>query len=277
MADIYGSHFEYGGISSRKYNLIIANVNTERFPQISGTIEEETIFSKNSKKKYFIQDDYSSSPLEFDVEFITEDEQPLSLPIKRQVENWLFNRNNYCALYFDPVDDIDGAFYDVIDNEVKRMFMNCRFINAEKIENSSGVIGYRATLKSDSPFLWQDSIKKIFELNNPAESTTSNIDVVIDTDIDGFTYPIVKINMGTTAGDISIINHTDSDSRITKFVGLPTSAIVTMNGEINYISGQYYEKFYKQNFVRLLDGTNKLSITGNVKSIELEWKNRRRF
>lgn len=277
MADIYGSHFEYGGVSSKEYNLIIANINTERFPQISGTIEEETVFSKSSKKRYFIQDDYSSSPLEFDVEIITEDEKPLSLPIKRKVEKWLFNRSDYCSLYIDPADDVDGEFYEVIDNEVKRIFINCRFINAEKIENSSGVVGYRASLKSDSPFLWQDSIKKTFELNSSSQSTTSNIDVVIDTDVDGFTYPIVKISMGTSAGDISIINHTDSDSRITKFVELPTSAIVTMNGEINYISGQYYEKFYKQNFIRLLDGVNKLSITGNVKSIEFEWKNRRRF
>lgn len=275
--DIYGSHFEYGGISSKDYDLIIANINTERFRQLSGTIEENVIFSKSGKRKFWVSDDYTTSSVEFPVEIISEKEYAIRGDIRRIIEKWLFNRHSYCALFFDPADDPEGTTYEEVDGEIKRMFLNCRFINPEKIENENGVIGYKATLSADSPFLWQDSIKKTFELNNSSENTTSNIDVVIDTDIGGFTYPIVKISMGTSAGDISIINHTDSDSRITKFVELPTSAIVTMNGEINYISGQYYEKFYKQNFIRLLDGVNKLSITGNVKSIEFEWKNRRRF
>ena len=47
MADIYGSHFEFAGVPSRQYSLIIAAVNTNRITQKAGSIESVTIFNKS--------------------------------------------------------------------------------------------------------------------------------------------------------------------------------------------------------------------------------------
>ena len=95
MADIYGSHFEYGGISSRQHSLIIANVDTSRMAKLSGTKEGVTIFSKSAKKRYLVDDDYTNSPISFDIEIVTENGRRLELVERRQIEKWLFNHRTY--------------------------------------------------------------------------------------------------------------------------------------------------------------------------------------
>lgn len=88
-------------------------------------------------------------------------------------------------------------------------------------------------------------------------------------------YPKVTITTGDIGGDITIVNNTDSDIRLTSFVDLLPSTTFYMNGKTNYISGNYYEKFSDKNFIRLLDGTNNLSVIGDIKSIVFEWQNMR--
>lgn len=99
MADMYGSHFEYGGVSSKTHGMIIANVETTRFTQVAGTIAGVTIFNKSGKRNYLIDDDYSGSPLSFEVDIITDDERALTSAERRTMERWLFNRRNYKKLY----------------------------------------------------------------------------------------------------------------------------------------------------------------------------------
>ena len=48
-----------------------------------------------------------------------------------------------------------------------------------------------------------------------------------------------------------------------------------MKGELNYVSGDYYEKFANRNFIRLLDGENKLLMLGDIDSVEFEYSARR--
>lgn len=276
MADLYGSHFEFGGTSSRTYGLIIANVSTERLIQSSGAVEGKTIFVKSSKRKYLIGDDYSSSPLTFDMEIVTDDDRCIGTSEKRLIEKWLFNHKEYRRLYIDEVDDPHGEMYELVDGITKRLYANCRFVNSEKLEYNGGVVGYKFTVETDSPMLWQDAIIKEYLIENSGAST-STIDVDVDTDICDFVYPKVKITIGNTGGDITITNHSDDSSRLTRFIGLPSNASIIMKGELNFISGQYYEKFYQQNFIRLLDGKNRITVSGDVSSIEFEWSNMRRL
>lgn len=275
MADIYGSHFEYGGVSSRLYGLIIVNVETDRMTQLSGQKEGVTIFSKSAKKRYLIDDDYSSSPITFDIEIVTDSDRCLELAERRKIEKWLFNHRNYRRLYMDIADDERGETYEYINDECKRIYLNCRLINPEKIEGNGGVVGYKATLESDSNMFWQDSIEQAFTVNNGSESVSSNITITIDTDMEEYVYPKVTIQMGSSGGDVIIANNNDDSTRLTKFIGLGELATVVMKGELNYVSGQYYEKFADRNFIRLLDGENTLTIIGDVESITFEYSARR--
>lgn len=273
MADIYGSHFEFAGVSSRQWGLIFVNLNTNRMIQLSGAKEGVTIFSRSAKKRYLIDDDYSSSPVAFDIEIMTDTERCIDPWDRRQIEKWLFNRRDYCRLYLDMTDDCRAETYEYVDGICKRNYLNCRFVNPERIEGNGGVIGYKATLEADSNMFWQDPVTKRFVLDE--EGNTHNITVAVDTDLDEFIYPRVTIQIGSNGGDITIANHRDDSSRVTRFVDMSPSSSVTMKGEINYVSGQYYLKFADRNFIRLLDGENTFTIIGDVVSIEFEYSARR--
>lgn len=275
MADLYGSHFEFAGIPSRQWGLIFVNLNTNRMVRLGGAKEGVTIFSRNAKKRYLIDDDYSSSPVTMDVEIMTDSERCLELVERRQVEKWLFNHRDYRKLYLDVADDEFGETYEYVDGVRKRNYLNCRLINPERIEGNGGIIGYKATLEADSNMFWQDPIVKKYLVNNGAEDVSTNITVKVDTDLDEFIYPRVTIQVGSSGGDIIISNNHDDSSRLTKFVGMSPLSSVTMKGEINYVSGQYYLKFADRNFIRLLDGENKLTILGDVETIEFEYSVRR--
>ena len=275
MADIYGSYFEYASKSSKEFGLIIASVEAERMNKISGDIEGMTVFNKASKKRYLIEDNETNSPISFDIEIVTENQEPINFVNSRKIEKWLFNRHSYRKLYFGTSDDPLEETYETIDGAIKRSYLNCRFINAEKLEYNNGVVGYKATLEADSSMLWQDPISKTFEISNDSSTPSSEVVVNVDTDIDDYTYPKVTFTVGSVGGDIIIVNHSDDSTRLTKFVGLSPAATITMKGDLNYISGQYYEKFKIRNFLRLLDGANNIFITGDIVSITIEYQNRR--
>lgn len=277
MANLYGSHFEYGGVSSRQYGLIIANVETERFEGLAGTISGSTVFSRIEKKNYLIDTDYSNYPLSFEIDIVIDDDERGAITNRREVEQWLFNRHAYQRLYLDRDDDCFGETYELVDGAEKRLYLNCRFINPQKLEYNDGVVGYRCTIEVDTGMWWQDEISQSFPLNHAQSSSTSVITVNCDSDLDEYIYPKVTIVMGNVGGDVIITNNTDDSSRYTSFVGLPTSATVTLRGGTNYISGNYYMKFAYKNFPRLLPGENNITVLGNVSTITYTFSNRRAF
>lgn len=256
---------------------MIANIEAERFNQISGSIEGITLFNKKHAQRYLIADDLSASPLNFEVEILTDNQVCVDNLRRREIERWLFNKGRYEKFYIDMADDMYGDTFEYCENQIKRLYLNCRFINPVKLEYNGGIVGYRATLEADSNMWWQDTTVQTFLLNHTSVSNSSMVTVSLNTDARDFTYPKVTLQMGGTGGDIIISNYTDASTRPTRFSGLSSNTIVILNGNNNYISGQNYEKFYKQNFPRLLDGDNRIYIEGNISSIKFEFNNRRYF
>lgn len=275
VAEIYGAHFEYNGIQSRRYGLMIANIETERFNQTYGTRQGITLFNKSSLKRYLIDDDYSDSPITIDIEIVTDNQKIINPHERRTIERWLFGQTKYQKFYIDMADDFTGESFEYKNGEYKRLYLNCRFVNPTKIEYNGGIVGYKTTLEADSGMWYQDRTVQTFTLNHESSSSHSTIDVVVDTDLKRFTYPKVTLTTGDVGGNVTILNHADDIERTTQFSQLAANTSVILNGETNYISGQNFEKFYKQNFPRLLDGTNHIYIAGNIKTIKFEFDNRR--
>ena len=271
--ELSGSYFEYNGTTSRKYGLIFANFNTELYTPITGEIKSNVIFNKADKRNYFIGESFEDSPIQFEAEIITDNDRVINVFERREIERWLFHKSDYCKLYSDMDCDIYGEAYELVNGIQKRLYLNARFVNPEKIESGSGLVGYKFTVECDSCMAWQEPVICKYDLvNNP----TTTIELEIDTDINDYTHPKVTIQTGSTGGDIQIINITDSNTRATSFVELPPNITFTMRGDgINYISGQYYQKFSNKNFIRLLNGENKLNLTGDIARITFEFQNRR--
>lgn len=270
--DLSGCYFEYNGTSSRKYGLIFAHVNTEELDQLSGEIESSVIFNKKNKYNYFTGESFENSPLKFEAEIVTDNDEVINHFVRREVEKWLFHQIDYCKLYTERPCDVYGEVHEMINGMQKRLYLNCRLVNPKKIESGAGLVGYRFTVECDSCMAWQDPVIYEYSLSDSNSLLTINV----DTDLKDYIYPKVTIQTGSSGGDIKIFNSTDDATRVTSFVDVSPNITITMRGDgINYISGDYYQRFLNKNFIRLLDGENQINITGNVKKITFEFQNRR--
>jgi hypothetical protein len=215
---------------------------------------------------------FTVAPGGFDAEIVMDSEEVINRFMRREIEKWLFHQRDYCKLYTDMDCDIYGEAYELVNGVQKRLYLNCRFVNPEKIESASGLIGYRFTVECDSCMAWQDAVMYEYSLSGSSSTITVNV----DTDLRDYVYPKVTIQTGSSGGNIQIINFTDDSTRSTAFVSLSPNITLTMRGDgINYISGDYYQRFSNKNFIRLLDGENTLNITGDVRKITFEFQNRR--
>ena len=273
--DLAGCHFTYANTSSREYGLLFAHCETSDYTAINGTTKPITVFNSRGNKQYFVADSYDDSPISIDVEFLTDDDRTLSVREIRDIERWLFNRKNYYKLYIDIADDCYAESYQIVDGIEKRFYFNCRFSNPSKIYGNGGTVGFKARMECDSYALWQDALTQTFNIGHTSSSDSSIISINIDSEVDDYVYPKIKITMAQAGGDIYITNNTDDTSRITSFKSLTGSIEFTMNGNLNYISGNNYIKFYDRNFVRLIPGVNNIGVVGAVSKIEFEWENRR--
>ena len=285
--ELSGSYFTYNGTSSREYGLIFANANTNRMLALAGDVNSVTIYNKSGKRNYHIGESYEDSHLVFEAELVTDDDHVIGVSSRREIEKWLFHQADYRKLYIDIACDPFGETYEMIDGELKQLYLNCRFINPEKLESGSGIIGYKFTVECDSRMAWQDPVIYSYEFetildddisNDVYGSTTFNdvVTVNVNTDTNDYVYPKVVITMGSSGGDIIIINLSDDETRTTKFTGLTPNITFTMKGEgINYVSGDNYLKYSNRNFIRLLDGENKISLYGDIAGIEFEFQNQR--
>ena len=270
--NIYGCHFTYGGIDSNTYSLIIANVSTSRDERSAGGLTGEYIYRKSDKTFRLIGDSYRDSQMVFDIDIITDDEHALPSADRRAVEKWLFNKPTFRKFYIDESDDCLDESFEYIDGIKKRFYLMCRFVNPEKIDTGYGVVGYKVTMECDSPLMWQDEITVTHNLPS-ANNGTFEID--IDTDTNDYTYPAVVITTGAGCETFSIYNQTDNASRATTFSGMTGGDVISMNGALGFVDSAHYPYFAGLNFIRLLDGKNVFTYSGDIASVQFTWNNRR--
>lgn len=308
--ELYGSYFKYAGVSSRIYDLIFANVNTERFKSIIGETETLSVFNRKNKKNYYAGTSYLNSPVSFEAEIISNGVIPHDQ--LREIERWLFYQHGYKKLYVDNLWFCPG-FINISDSEDTVEYINCRFVNPEKIE-CNGIIGWKFTVECDAPMVWRDPEFRVFTndeivaakdtvlIDDKGESYEKEVEanhimLNIDTDLPDYVHPSVEIVLSDSSlsyNDIRIINHTDDSYRITGFSDVGYNATINMNGNLNMITGgndNYYELFTSPFFVRLVNGDNDIEVvvssasssgaskttTQAIESVKFTWQNMRWF
>jgi hypothetical protein len=109
----------------------------------------------------------------------------------------------------------------------------------------------------------------------------------VDSDIDGYTYPTITIYSGIVGGTIKLWNYDDDENRITEFQNVGASQMIVIDSSVSMISSNaeepdalsvrsaMYEKMTKRNFPRLVNGLNRLGVSGDVARVSIAWNNRR--
>lgn len=172
-------------------------------------------------------------------------------------------------MYIDHEDDKEA---ELIDSTIKRQYLECVFCNPQKIEYAEGTVGWRCTCMCSSTMAIQEEVSKIIT------NFDSDIRIYVDSDIQDYVYPKMKISFDV--GDtptIAIANKTDNNREMQ--VRDATSSPIYVDCEMGTITNDsgisYYSKIVDQRFLRLLPGENVLSVTGKFSRIEFTWNNAR--
>ena len=262
MFDIYGCHFQYGDFDSSDYDLVIANMDTSRLSILQGERSVNTLFSKKNNIYYANSVTYGDEPVSFEAEIFTYDGRPIGESYLKEIERALFSRSQFTKFHalesygFDPV------------------YINCILTDAERIEYDAGVMGYKFNVIADSVMAWEEPITESFTFEDDDDEKI--ISITLDTDIDDYTYPVIKFQTGSVGGAITVYNMDDGGvNRITSFTYITPNTKFTMDSSISYIPVEYYELFEERNFIRLINGENRLVVSGNVVSLSITYQNRR--
>lgn len=137
------------------------------------------------------------------------------------------------------------------------------------------IVGY----PTEPEYIVLDSGAKRYLLNGE-----KYIDCNVDSDVDGYTYPLITIYIGSLGGDIEICNCSDDAERVTRFSGLSPQSVLVIDSSISRVGNNpfnsdgsvtLYNKMASKVFPRLVDGLNQFIVSGNISSIQIEWNNRR--
>ena len=159
--NFYGMHFEYDGVSSRLYDLMVASISKSQDMSVSGKADIVTMHNRRPAANYYLNTRWDKGNLSFDLEIVRE--EPLDPTEQRDVSKWLFHTRGYKRMYFDYNDDITGEWFDIVDGVPVRTYLNCVLTEPEKIEGNGGVIGYRCKAICDAPNAWSDEISVTVE------------------------------------------------------------------------------------------------------------------
>lgn len=254
-----GTYFVYNGVASRQHGLQFAYLNTS--PQ-DAPVEggREYVTSKlPGDDRFFILGRKADSPYSREVEIISE--EPLSPAKQRELIRWLFYQPDYRKLV-------------ILSPEYAGIYYNCVFKEETTIAAGDGCHGWKCTLQCDSGFAWEEKKTQVF--NNLTDGQMIKINNTSD-EI-GYLKPAVSITAGNTP--IIQIQNLDDNNNTVRFDSLLPGDLIQMDefGQITSNSSTvHWYDHYNHRRLFLVNGENRLSITGQIARLEISYQNKRRF
>lgn len=172
-------YFEYAGVYSGDYNLVIEYISDDYEELSSGGSYSSIvdILPKTAEHLlYGIQ--YADNPLEFSVEIINPEEN-ISLEKMKEIKEWLFGQDGWKRLYIKSK-DYDGYY------------LKCLLIPETDITDGLGYRGLRCTIKNISGFWYREDEFSV-SLNSTSDSSIITVNFDIDTSVNIPVYPIIEI------------------------------------------------------------------------------------
>lgn len=209
-------YFEYAGVSSQPYNLVLCYVGSapDSFDS-GGKFDLQTDTLPRHYDTFLYGKVYSSQPLNFEVEILNIYDH---IPVKQmvQLKNWLFEQDGWKTL---KVEDERGDYY-----------LKCILEPGEDIADGTGYKGFRCTVHNASAFWYGEPVSleytnaqlmdgavistnphissyKLLTISTPADCADVNYFPIIELGLDG-SGDYVRQRLS----DVRILN-TDSQSQ----------------------------------------------------------------
>lgn len=265
-----GLDFIFDGQYSENYGLKIMSINGSSLTSNASAGCGIEIFSDwvYRNPSAYHQGVAQNQPLEFDIEFVSEDEIPGVL--RSKISKWLFGRMTYCKL-------------QIIQRDLQDIYFNCHLIDPQLTYIGNYCHGISCKVQCDAPWAWQ--YEKSFAIY-PTTAEMTNAKTYAwrhynDSDNTDYTYPVIEFKMRSSfsgKGKCSIINE-DDNNREFMFDDLNKSEIVTVDCRHQIITsstGLRRSDRFNKKFFRLVAGANNLKLTGEFEYLKITYRNARK-
>lgn len=232
----------YDGTPSDLYGLYIYNDNGS-FDSSNG--ESSEIITGNVVRHpfRFLYGHGDTDVLEFNISLVSK--KPITRERRSAIYKWLVNRNGYKKL-------------QIVQDDLNSIYFNTIFTEAEDIFHGNDMYGISVTAVCDSPYAYEEPI--VYTATKSSATVIYN-----DSDINDYIYPVIKITMEDSGGDISVINGNES-SRVFTFTGLSGGEVVTIDNRLKTIessSGVRRLSSFNKTWFRIMPGDNAITIIGS--------------
>ena len=245
--------FIFDGKSGSTYNLYLMEVGGGNDEVDLGS-SYDIITDSTSISTNYLFGMTNNKPLSFPITFMSF--EPIDRFASSTIAKWLFNNKKYKKL-------------QILEEGMEHLYYNCKLNNPKIVKIGNQLYGYKCDVVCDCQYAHQNPTKIV------RPKTTNPMDVIINNNCDSneIKYPKIKLYPNKANGVISIVNQANKiDCKITNLI---QGEIITLDSKYKIIeSDRLNSNFDRFNglFTELEQGVNRLTITGDISKIEIEYE-----
>ena len=256
----YATTFTYNGVSCKDFDLTLCASDKGLMKNDNAIGSVNYVTDKTSSMNYnYLLGAQQNDVLEFEITMMTNLEKDREWV--GQVMNWLTGYNEYKKLTFDQP-DMEGIYFNCIVEDVKLVTVG----NMPK--------GFTCKIKCDRGYALEE--EKVYTYNissSPHTFTHTNT-----SHGHGVTLPVVEVTTSSSNATVSIVNASNNNWE-TKLTGLTSNEVITMDSQHEIIkssNGVRRLANFNNHWFELVEGDNRITVTGNVSKIVIRYKNNRK-
>lgn len=245
---VYGTSFIYDGISSDRYQLLLAGIGDETDDEVDMGLNVEPLVSESPlpfKLDYGIQ---YSNPLSFRITVTHKDGSYFSYFQIREIAAWLTGRPHPCWL-------------QILHPEYDDVYYCCRATEIYKRKQYGKVIGLSILFTCNSSFGFSDEIIKSFQIDKPDYTFILYNDSDEETPI----RPLITARMDPAYPTLKIENLTTNDTF--QLDHILSGDTITINNQNQFILiNDRYKNLgsdFNLGWIHLKRGINEIRVNGN--------------
>jgi phage-related protein len=254
-----GREIIFNGIPSSFYNLYLETPDGAESESPAGSSVEPIIEENIRRPVPYLLGVRHTPVLSFDIALYSPDE--LDAKFTQLALRWLTGNATYKKL-------------QIVQDDLSDIYFNCLITNTRIHRVGNKIQGLRFHVVCDSQWAW--SFDQSLSLSFPGTAPTSYPFKIYNQSDDqgGYLYPLVSFTMKPGGGAVYIRNKNDAD-RLCSFGALSAFEKITIDNDLKIITSSLnllrIGNFNKHWF-RLLPGMNELSVTGNISSLQFDYK-----
>ena len=255
----FGRTFLYDGIPSEMYNLYLGELGASGEATTATSSDVTLLTQKLFRRPTLLLYGAEAAPvLQFPFYCYSPDE--ITGEDFSNISGWLFGGMSYKVLR-------------ICQNDIQNVYFNAFLTQPQIIRVGNIIRGFTCTVTCDSPWGWSYPRTSTYSYNANAYSITDSISFLNVSENSFYTYPTSLIITANVFGGSVTIRNTSDGNRDFILTLLPNE-VVTINNDLQLISSNlvtYPLYKFNLNFLRLVRGTNNLTISGNVASIVITY------